>query len=345
MTLPGRSVAVPCSVLTVCAALLVLAVPAGGAAPTGRKAVAPKLGDLQVWAAAGSRVAFESDKVGGRRGLLWVERFGSQRPTVLRSHSLAGMGEIDQLAAGPSGSWGCLERGVGNTESYYAVDLVTKHGKAKQVATAGGHTGNQGGPPVSSIPFLVGDGSFLGYLYVTAAGDVQLHQITPNGQHKLVAHLAGVTTPEQAVLANGRLAVREPDGSVKLFTTGGRPLATIPAQAYQVALTASRVVVTSRTNQLVDYTVQGKLVHTWPLGHRQTALAAYGRYAVYSDNHTVHAVRLTNGAERIVSRGGNGWFFTGLSLQAPGAVVPHTTQQFQVTLRFIATAKLRAALP
>ena len=96
-----------------------------------------------MWATAGSRVAFESERVGGRRGLLWVDDFGSNRPRLLRAHGLPHMSEIDQLAAGPNGSWGCLERGVSNSESYYAVDLVTRQGKAKEVATAGGPTGNR----------------------------------------------------------------------------------------------------------------------------------------------------------------------------------------------------------
>ena len=344
MRLSSRSVA--CSVVMVCGALLVLAIPAAGAvASTG--ALSAKLSDLQVWATAGSRVGFEAEKVSGRRGLLWTESFGSQRPRLLRARGLAHMGEIDQIAAGPNGSWGCLERGVGNTESYYVVDLVTKHGKAMQIDTAGGPTGNEGGPPVSSIPFLVGDGSFLGYLYVKPAGDVILYQITPTGHRKLIAHLVGASAPAQAVIANGHLAILEGDGSIAVFTTNGRPLATIPTKANQVALTASRVVIHTTDHQLAVYNLQGSLMHAWPLSHHVTALAAYGRYAVYTDDHTVRATRLSDGTDRIVSRAGNGWFFTGLSLQAPGAIVPRTTKQggtFSVTLRFLPTAKLRSAL-
>ena len=345
MRLSSRSV-ISCSVVTLCGALLVLAVPAVGAV-AGLAAVPPTLSDLQVWATAGSRVGFEAEKVGNRRGLLWVDRFGAQRPRPLRTHAPAHMAEIDQVAAGPNGSWGCLERGVGNTESYYVVDLVTKHGKATRIDTAGGPTGTEGGPPVSSIPSLVGDGSFLGYLYVKPAGGVILYQITSTGHRKLIAHLAGASAPAQAVIANGHLALREFDGSIAVFTTKGRPLATIPAKADQVALTASRVVVHTTNHQLAVYNLQGSLVHAWPLAHHLTALAAYGRYAAFTDDHTVRAIRLSNGTDRIISRAGNGWFFTGLSLEAPGAVVPHTTRQagtFRVTLRFLPMAKLRSVL-
>ena len=88
-------------------------------------------------------------------------------------------------------------------------------------------------------------------------------------------------------------------------------------------------------------------MHTWPLAHHLTALAAYGRYADYTDDHTVRAVRLSNGTDRVISRAGNGWFFTGLSLQGPGAIAPHTTKHagtFGVTLRFLPAAKLRSKL-
>jgi hypothetical protein len=346
MRLTERSVAVPATVVTLCVALFAFAVPAAGGVAEAANA-APTLSDFQVWATAGSRVAFESERVGGRRGLLWVDDFGSSRPRLLRAQSPPHMGEIDQLAAGPNGSWGCLERGVSNSESYYAVDLVTRQGKAKEVATAGGPTGNEGGPPVSAIPFLVGDGSFLGYLYVTPAGSVILYQITASGHHKRIADLVGASAPGQAAIANGHLAILELDGSVAIFTTKGQPLATIAAKASQVALTANRAVVVNKNHQLAVYSLQGSLVHTWPLGHHLTALAAYGRNAVYTDDHTVRAIRLSSGTDRVISRAGNGWFYTGLSLQAPGAIAPHTTKHagtFDVTLRFLPTAKLRSGL-
>src|SRR5689334_16306565 len=152
MGLSSRSV-ISCSVVTVCGVLLVLAVAAAGAV-AGAAAVPPKVSDLQVWATAGSRIGFEAEKVGNRRGLLWVDSFGAQRPKSLSTHAPARTGEIDQVAAGPNGSWGCLERGVSNTESYYVVGLVTKHGQAAKIDTAGGPTGTEGGPPVSSIPSL-----------------------------------------------------------------------------------------------------------------------------------------------------------------------------------------------
>jgi hypothetical protein len=129
---------------------------------------------------------------------------------------------------------------------------------------------------------------------------------------------------------------------VAVFTLRGRPLATITARAASVALTGNRVVVRSRDRRLRVYGLRGGLVHDWPLAARSwtAGLAAYGRYAVYlGANKAVHAVRLSDGRDRIVARAARGWFFGGLSLQAPGAIVPLTTQQ-GTTLRLLPTRTL-----
>ena len=325
-------------------ALLALPVSLAGAAAT-----PPELSGLTAWTAAGSRVAFVASAVDGRRGYLWVESFGSDRPRLLRDHAPIGEEEIDQLAAGPNGTWGSLERTVGNTGSYYAVDLVSSRGGGTQVATAGSPTGTSGGPSGPSIPQVVGDGSFLGYLHVTSTGVVQLYRITPKGRGMRIANLVGATDPQEAALANGTLAIRERDGSVAVYTTGGRPLATIPAHAASVALTSNRVVVRTTARRLVVYGLHGGLVHDWPLAvRRASGLAANGRYALYlGANKAVHVVRLSNGGDRIVARAGAGWFWGGLSLQAKGAVVPLTTRHdndFPATFRFLPVATLERAV-
>lgn len=320
--------------------LLVLPVALAGAAP------GPSLSDFTTWTTAGSRIAFEASAVGGKRGYLWVQSFASTRPRLLRSGAPVGQGQVDQIAPGPKGTWGCLERTVGNSESHYAVDLLSSRGGGTQVATAGGPTGTTGGPPVSSIPQVIGDGSFLGYLYVTSGGVVQLYQITPSGHGKRIANLVGASAPQDVALANGNLAIRELDGTVEVFTLAGKPLATIKANAASVALAANRVVVRTRDRRLAVYGLRGGLVHNWRLAASSwtVGLAAYGRFAVYlGANKAVHAVRLSNGRDVIVARAGAGFFFGGVSLQAPGAVVPLTAQQ-ETTLRFLPTAALAKAL-
>jgi hypothetical protein len=307
------------------------------------------LSGLTAWATAGSRIGFVATGAGGRRGYLWVESFGSNRPRRLRAGPPVQEEQTDQLAPGPKGSWGCLEQTVGNTESYYSVDLVSSSGRATHVATAGGATGANGDRPVGSIPLLVGDGRFLGYLYVTPAGAVQLFRITAAGHRKRIAALVGVTAPQEVAIANGKLAIRELGGAVAVFTTTGRPLATIQANAASIALTANRVVVRTRDRRLVAFGLRGGLVHSWPLAAANwtAGLAAYGRYAVYlGANKAVHTVLLSSGADRVVARAGSGWFYDGISLQAPGAVAPLTVQKgkhFVVTLRFLPIARLKAA--
>jgi hypothetical protein len=308
---------------------------------------APALSGFGAWSASGSRLAFVASAARGTRGYLWVERFGSGRPVLLRGRPPVGQQEIDQLAPGPNGTWASLERTVGNSESYYAVDLISSRGGGTQVASAGGPAGAGGGGPVSSIPQVLGDGTFLGYLYVTPGGLVQLYRITPTGRARHVADLDGVTGVEDAAVANGTLAVREANGDVAVFTLAGEKLATIEASAASLALTANRVVVRTHDRRLGVYGVHGGLVHDWQLHAAGFAggLAAYGGYAVYlGGNKALHAVRLATGTDRVVARAGAGWFWNGAALQAPGVVVPLTTRQgtaFPVVLRFVRAAALR----
>ncbi len=303
--------------------------------------------DLGAWAAGGSRIAFVAT-VDGRSGL-WVEHYGAGRPTRIGPAACVKQEEIDELAAGPRGTWGCLERTVGNTGSYYSVDVVSARGISKQVATAGGPTGD-GQPPVDTIPQVFGDGTFLGYLHVTAAGVVQLFQITAGAYGRRIADLPGVTKPQAVAVAGGALAILQNNGSIAVFTTGGRQLAAIDAHATSIASAGNRIVARTRARRLDVYGLRGGLVHSWPLGAASwtAGLATDGRYAAYlGANKAVRAVRLSNGKDRIVGRAGSGWFFDGVALNARGIVVPLTTQRgkrFNVTFRLVARPALRAAL-
>ena len=293
----------------------------------------PPLADFTTWATSGSRIGFVATSAFGRRGYLWTQTFGAARPKLLRSSPPIGEEEIDELAPGPNGTWAALERTVGNTGRYYAVDVVSSRGGGAQVVNG------------TTIPHLVGDGAFLGYLSVTPGGVVQLFRIAAAHATR-VANLVGVSSPQEVAAANGNLAVREQNGTVAVFTLAGQPLATISARAASIALTANRVVVRTRDRHLAVYGLRGGPVHDWKLAAAgwTAGLAAYGRYAVYlGADKAVHAVRLANGRDLIVARAGTGAFFSGLSLQAPGAVVPLTTQQ-GTTLRFLPTAALAKAL-
>lgn len=305
--------------LAAAALLIVLAAAvSAGASPAAAPAT---LDGFTAWASAGSRLAFVAHAAFGRRGYLWAQSFGGARPTLLRTSPPVGEEEVDELAAGPNGSWAALER---TADGAFVVDVVSSRGGGAHVAAGG------------SIAQLVGDGTFLGYLVVTPAGVVQLYRIV-GAQAIRVASLPGVSAPQEAAVANGDLALREQDGTVAVFTLSGRPLATIAARAASVALTANRVVVRTRDRRLRVYGLRGGLVHDWPLAARSwtAGLGAYGRYAVYlGANKALHAMQLSDGRDRVLARAGTGWFFDGLSLQAPGAVVPLTTQH-GTTLRFL----------
>ena len=182
---------------------------------------------------------------------------------------------------------------------------------------------------------------FLGYLAVAPAGGVQLYRIS-GARGIRVADLPGVSAPQEVAAANGHLAIREVNGSVAVFTDGGVRLATIPGQAASIALTSNRVVVRTRDKRLVVYGLRGGLVHDWR--HAAVSwtagLAAYGSYAVYlGANKALHAVRLSNGSDRIVARAGSSFFFGGVALQAAGALVPLTAAQ-ATTFRFVPASSL-----
>ena len=300
------------------------------AAAAGAASAPVKLAGLTTWASAGSRLAYVATSAGGRHGYLWTQAYGGTGPPrLVRTNAPIGEEEIDALAPGPNGTWGALEKSIGNTGSSYTLDVVSSRGGGARVTT--------GASPL----ILAGDGTFLGYVTVTASGAVQLYRISgARGIH--VADLTGVTAPQDVAAADGHLAIRELDGSVAVFSDSGAELASIPAKAASVALTANRVVVRTRDKRLVVYGLRGGLVHDWPLAATSwtSGLAAYGAYAVYlGANKAVHAVRLASGADRIVARAGSGFFFNGVALQKAGALVPLSAGQATV-LRFVPTASL-----
>jgi hypothetical protein len=328
-------------------ALMSVVVIVASVAAAARAASPPVLTAFGPWAGVGSRIAFVGT-VDGRSGL-WTEGDGTDRPRRIGPAACVKQEEIDELAAGPRGTWACLERTVGNTESYYSVDVVSSTGASTQVAAAGGATGD-GQLPVDSIPQVFGDGNFLGYLHLTVAGAVQLFQITSNGNRRQIADLPGVSAPQAVAVANGALAILQNDGSIAVFTTGGKPLATIGAHATSIAIAGTRIVARTRARRLAVYGLRGGLVHSWPLRAESwtAGLATDGRYAFYlGANKALHGIRLSNGNDRVVARAGSGWFFNGVALGPPGVVAPLTREHdkgFSVTLRLVPRSRLAALL-
>jgi hypothetical protein len=317
--------------------------------------VPPPMTWIGPWTTTGSQVTFVATI--RKQEELWTEKFGSNRPKRIASAG-CGMGEVDQLAVGPKGSVGCLAASQSNSESDYAVNFLSSSGTIKHVASAGGPGGLEGGPPVDSIPFIFGDSSFLGYLHVTADGLVQLMRITSSGHAQHVADLAGVSKPEAIAIDSGHIVITE-GGTVYLYTVAGKHVSTIATGASatslgirSIGIRKDRIVVRIGSGRFAVFTLHGKLVHSYPV-HAAVGtamgLATYYGYAVYiGAGNAVHALKLSNGRDRIIARaGGKGWFGNGLSLQAPGVVVPRTVQrgkQYPMKLVFIPMSKIRAAL-
>jgi hypothetical protein len=328
----------------------IIVVGAVAAVPTGLAGAAPPpaLRDFGPWAAGDSRVAFEAT-IGGRHGV-WVESFGSNQPKRLGPTCTPGSEvEIELLAAGPDGSWGCLVRVEGNTEAAYSVHLMSSNGATRHVASAGGPTG-PGNPPIDSIPDLFGDGTFLGYVHITANGLVRLMRIAPSGHAQHVANVRGVPIGGAIAIGGDHLAIPHGDGTVSVYTTQGKLLATIHANAEvgraPIALTGERLVVLTANGRLAVYTLRGRRVGSYPVGATTSTadFAASDGYAVLVTSKSVRAVMLSTGADRIVARAGKGWF-DGIRMEPPGAVILlHQSDTGRlVTLRFLAMTTVRAA--
>lgn len=298
-------------------AILTCALAPAAAAPA---AAPPRITDLRPWAVSATQLAFVA-RVGGRDGV-WVERPGATgAPTRLGPAACGRAQELDALAPGPAGSWLCLERTVGNASSFFSVDLLRANGSVRHVASAGS-------PGVDQIPFVAGDGSSLVYVRVTGTGATELMQVTPTGAARHVADLS-VTKPLGLAVAAGHVAVLQA-GSVVLTTTSGAPPTTVGVNAASIALTPTRLVAHTRDRRIAVYTLQGRLLHAWPLGAAgwTAGLAAAGSHAVYlGANKAVRAVDLATGTDRILLRAGGGFFFNGVALTPAGAVAPLTTQQ------------------
>lgn len=325
------------------AAAAMLFIPLAGASSP------PTLTLFGPWATAGSQLVFVANAQ--HKSALWSEKFGSSAlKRIAPAYCAKGMEEADQLAVGPKGSTACLEATMGVSESFFKLAYVSSAGKVKQVATAGGPA-MTGSPPTDSIPIVFGDGSFLGYLHVTADGVVQLMRIGSTGSPSHVADLNGLSNPTAVSIDSGHIAVTQ-GGSVFVYATSGQQVSTFAAKAAavpSVAIRKDRVVVRTTDKRLVVYTLTGQQVHSYPLGATAHAngLATYGGYAVYlAAGKAVRAVKLTSGRDRIVARSGAGWFFNNVSIQSPGVVAPLTSpgSSVPVKLLFIPMAKIRAAV-
>jgi hypothetical protein len=324
--------------------------------------VPPSLTNFGPWATKGSQVKFVATV--RKQAALWTEKFGSNTPKRIALADCGGLGELDQLAVGPKGSVACLDVAPGTDVVYYSLALVSSSGAVKHVASAGGSTG-----PVDSIPFVFGDSTFLGYLHVTADGVVQLMRITSSGHAQHVADLAGISNPQAVAIDSGHIFISDLTPSLgvsghgytnsgHVYTVAGQHISTfdIATIAAGAPIGSGPFSVTIRKNRIVAlydkrlsvYTLHGQRVHSYPVNPKGAGWpATYYGYVVYiRAGNAVHALKLSNGKDRIVARAEKGWFGNGLSLQAPGAVAPLTLtgDNLHTKLVFIPMSKIRATV-
>lgn len=343
-------------VAAACLALLIASTPAAANRAPGPTPIKQILG----LASAGSRVVFEGEAgVAGESGV-WLERFGSQRPTRIASQFsfCPYSDELDELALGPGGTVACLEtEAQGDTEVSFDVYVLLANGTKRHIVS---YTGN------SDVPFsmsegvnsLFGDGHFLGYLFVTPDQVVELFSITASGHPQFVADLNGLSCAELACgdvsVDSGHIAIHTfGNGNVYVYTTGGEYVATIAADAVPhgnplagtfVAIRKNRVLALTAAGQLVVYTLQGALVHSYPAPPPNRCLATYYGYAAYiSADKAVRVIKLSNGRSALFAHLRRGAFWHDLSFQAPGIVVPLGLTS-RPRLVFVSMAEIRRKL-
>ncbi|MGD0167648.1 MAG: hypothetical protein ABSC51_10260 [Gaiellaceae bacterium] len=314
--------------------------------------------NLVSWTAAGSRVVFAGAV--GRQTELWAQDFGSSEPRRIASATCAAGDIPNLLAIGPKGVIGCLSTGVSNTSYTFDLGAVLPSGARRRIAAIGVSIDENGALfSRESIPAIFGDGKFLGYLHVTAKAVVQLMRIDSSGRTRHVADLVGLSIAGPipgpiAALSGGYIVIHQ-GSSLYVCTTGGKHVATFTTQVWRVsaptvAVSGSRILVLTRTKRLAIYTPRGRLLRSFRLSAkgRTDNLAAYAGYAIYTGaGKALHAVRLSDGRDRIVAKAGRGSYWNGAALQAPGAIIPLTTksgEQFPVGFSYVPMAELRAEL-
>ncbi|MGC9974650.1 MAG: hypothetical protein ABSC36_04590 [Gaiellaceae bacterium] len=338
-----------------CLALLGLVISTSASAGTTAK---PRvITAINAWASTGNRVVLEGTIgpknpphfVLGEEGL-WLQKFGSQKLKLIATPVSLPSGfcvngdswEMMYVAFGVKDTVGCLTVGGGISTSEVGVYVVLGNGAAKNLVNVGldeGAENNSPGTESGLIPALFGDGHFLGFLEV--AGNVlELYRITPGGKAEYVADLAGLSscgdgsfTCGDARVDSGHIVIRKAgDSYLHVFTTAGKPVATFAVNVNpawpsgSVAIRKNRIVVLT-AKQLAVYTLQGTLVHSYPVSAFPGPISTFYGYAAYlgAGGKTVYVLRLSSGKTLEIARiptASYGTVRTGaLSLQSSGLAI------------------------
>jgi hypothetical protein len=343
------------------------------------RSASPRFAVIGAWGSLGSRTVLDAWTTRPYTPRLWRVTFGSSRATRFSNATCEDTTTRSALVAAANGSWVCLAANFSMSDSSQRVDMIRANGSTHHIATAGGAWDPQGGsPPVDQIPYAFGDGAFAGYLHISADGHLHLIGIAANGAAEHLADLpgeyaglhrdtlAGAVVNDGVIVIAANLRSRRTarpvvhyttTATALVYTTSGRHLATFTTthlsgaawEGAPSAVSQGRIYATAN-RRLFVYSLAGRLIRSWPLSASGTThLAVFGGYAAYfGDSITVRVMRLATGRERVALRlAAQEYAGNGLSLQAPGIVVPTTTPQTPyptITLRFVPAAAIRAVV-
>jgi hypothetical protein len=296
---------------------------AGAAAPTTPgKQVRQTLGFIESLAADGSIVAYDAQ--GGQPAAECNRVYGwnvashrggrvSGPGTCDADSSSTGAGVPELAVAGSRIAW--ITNIGGNTES--ADRLFTSsfppRGERRVAATI--RTGDVDCLLTGrTLGGLVGSGGVLAYnIWTTAAanpGDEgscetkttsgALRRIGASGTSLL---RIGTDTLVAQDADAGRIAVLHTDGTVQIFSSSGKPRATIGIDAAkEIALTGERLVVLTKSRRIRLYSVKtGRPGASFPVPRVSGELAAAGGIVAYASGRTLHVIRLATGKDRAVA--------------------------------------------
>jgi hypothetical protein len=318
-------------IVAIAVCVLAVALPAA-AAPGPVARVKNTNGWIEAIAMDGPRLAYAVEGgVGCTKVLVWNVQtqdgaLASGKGTCGADSTSTGAGVTAIAVAGTRLAW--LVNEGGNTESsdtLYAASLP--HPKERRVASVL-RTGNVDGTLTGSwLGGLVGGGDRIAVNQFTTdtSGTVATTALRRLGA-QLITIAAGPGTLRAMSLSGRRIAVLRSDQAVALYDTeSGRLLRTLaPSSAREVALFRDTVVVLTRTQTVEIFDVRtGGLRHAFPIAAGAAGLDVYGSIAAYSVGRTVHVLRLSDGADRLLATAPRA--IAGVQIEAPGIIYAYNT--------------------
>jgi hypothetical protein len=174
---------------------------------------------------------------------------------------------------------------------------------------------------------LVGSGSVLvaNNWTTDAGGAVTRASLNAVGARRLAPVAQGTSTIVAAAADTGRIAVARSDGTVAVYSAGGRLQATIrPSSLASLALRKDYLVVLTKTKSLEVYNSRtGAFVRRFSVPGGARNLDVYGGIAVFSVYRTLYGLQLTTGKRAVLATPSRAVFAA--QIEASGVVYAYNT--------------------